>query len=188
MNNNHISMKEATPMWKQSLSGQSGFTLIEVLIALAVLTIGLTGLAAMQLSSMQYVHSAHYRSLATTIAMDFEERMWLELANNDLSTCPDSSNWDPDSEEEPNLMGKLTTHWTRNAAGEDWDWSTANLLTLPGLEIVTGTPVMGTSVVRVPITLSWSEARFPGEHPEDGEDTESRESFTYNVQIQCRSA
>ena len=65
-----------------------GFTLIEVMIALAVLTIGLTGLAAMQMSAMQYSHSSHYRSMASTIALDFEERMWLELADNNLECAP----------------------------------------------------------------------------------------------------
>ena len=37
---------------------QTGLTLIEVLIALVVLSIGLAGLASMHLSSVQYVHSS----------------------------------------------------------------------------------------------------------------------------------
>ena len=162
-----------TGMRNKSVSKHGGFTLIEVLIALAVLTIGLTGMAAMQVSSMQYVHSSHYRSLATTIAMDFEERMWLELSDNALLGCPVTS------AATGSAAADLITHWGRTAAGENWDWSNANLLRIPNLTITPGTPVVGTSVVLVPLNMSWSEARFGDKEP-------TTESFTYNVRILCR--
>ena len=62
-------------------SAQCGFSILEVLIALAVLSIGLAGLAVMHFNSLKYVHSAYYRSLASAVALDFEERLWLELAD-----------------------------------------------------------------------------------------------------------
>jgi len=155
---------------------RNGFTLIEVMIALAVLTIGLTGLAAMQLSSMQYAHSSHFRSLASTIAMDFEERLWLELADNaNLLLCDGSTI--------ASAATNLATHWNRSAAGGDWEWSTANLLKVPNLTITPG--AVDTSVptvVLIPVTLTWGEERFS----DAGEDT--TESFGYNVRIQCRAA
>lgn len=163
------------PMSRQTAKMRNGFTLIEVMIALAVLTIGLTGLAAMQLSSMQYAHSSHFRSLATTIAMDFEERLWLELADNtNLLLCDGST--------VASAAADLATHWNRSAAGGDWDWSTANLLRVPGLTITPGTPDTSVaSVVLIPVTMTWGEARF-------GDTEATTESFEYNVRIQCRAA
>lgn len=52
-----------------------GHNLIEVLIALLVLSIGLLGLAGLQATSMQYGHDANVRSLATIAAYDIIERI-----------------------------------------------------------------------------------------------------------------
>lgn len=71
-----------------------GLSLIEILVALLVLSIGLAGMAALHLNSLKNVSSSYYRSLASTIALDYEERLWLEaarLADTDPATavCPD---------------------------------------------------------------------------------------------------
>ncbi len=52
-----------------------GFTLLEVLIALMVLSIGLLGLAALQARGLKFNHDAHVRSQATVLAYDIIERM-----------------------------------------------------------------------------------------------------------------
>lgn len=52
-----------------------GFTLIEVLISLMVLSIGLLGLAALQARGLKFNHDAHVRSQATVLAYDIIERM-----------------------------------------------------------------------------------------------------------------
>lgn len=54
---------------------QSGFTLTEVLVAVLVLSIGLLGLAAMQVRALQYNQSAYMRSQASLLAYDVMERM-----------------------------------------------------------------------------------------------------------------
>ncbi len=53
----------------------AGFTLIEVLIAVLVLSIGLLGLAALQTSGLGMNHSAYLRSQATILAADMADRM-----------------------------------------------------------------------------------------------------------------
>lgn len=53
----------------------AGFTLIEVLVALLVLSIGLLGLAALQSATLQFNHSAYLRSQATNLAYDMIDRM-----------------------------------------------------------------------------------------------------------------
>lgn len=54
---------------------QSGFNLIEVLVALVVISIGLLGLAILQMTSLQQNQSAYYRSQATLLAYDITDRM-----------------------------------------------------------------------------------------------------------------
>lgn len=57
-----------------------GFTLIEVLVALLVLSVGLLGLAGLQLHALQYAHSSYQRTLVNIQALDMAERMWTHLA------------------------------------------------------------------------------------------------------------
>tara|TARA_R110000796_G_scaffold236277_3_gene355623 strand:- start:516 stop:932 length:417 start_codon:yes stop_codon:yes gene_type:complete len=58
---------------------QRGFSLIEALIALVVLSIGLIGVAAMQLKALQSATAGYQRSVATLAAVDAQERLWAEL-------------------------------------------------------------------------------------------------------------
>ncbi len=57
------------------ISSQQGVTLIEVLIALLVLSIGLLGLAGLQAVSLQHNHNAYLRSQATNLSYDILDRM-----------------------------------------------------------------------------------------------------------------
>ena len=54
---------------------QHGFSLMEVLIALLVTSVGLLGLAALQSVSLKQNHGAHLRAQATVLAHDMVERM-----------------------------------------------------------------------------------------------------------------
>lgn len=54
---------------------QSGFTLIEVLVSTLVLTVGILGVAAMQMVSFQTNQSAYMRSQAIYLAQDIFDRM-----------------------------------------------------------------------------------------------------------------
>lgn len=54
---------------------QSGFTLVEMLVAVVVLSIGLLGLAGLQAQSLQFNKSAAQRSQATILAYDIIDRM-----------------------------------------------------------------------------------------------------------------
>ena len=56
--------------------GQSGFSLIEVFVALCILSSGLLGLAAMQLQAKQRHLDALQRASAVLLAQDLLERMY----------------------------------------------------------------------------------------------------------------
>jgi type IV pilus assembly protein PilV len=64
-----------SPMHKHGSRKASGFTFIEALVALIVLSIGLLGVAALQLTSLRSNHSASLRSQATLLASDMVDRM-----------------------------------------------------------------------------------------------------------------
>src|SRR5690606_37396381 len=58
-----------------SFGASAGFTLIEVLIAVLVMSIGLLGIAALQTATVQFNRGAHLRSQATSLAYDIADRM-----------------------------------------------------------------------------------------------------------------
>ena len=68
-----IDMKSGVPA--SALVDQGGFTLVEVLIAVLVLSIGLIGLASLQGVALQFNNSAFLRSQATNLAYDMADRV-----------------------------------------------------------------------------------------------------------------
>ena len=60
----------------------AGFTLLEVLVALTILSIGLLGLASMLTKGMRFNHQAYVRTQATYIAYDLIDRI---RANRDAA-------------------------------------------------------------------------------------------------------
>ena len=70
---------------------QQGFGLIEVLVALLVLSIGVLGYAGLQLQAINSTETAHYQTQAIAIADDLAERI---AANPESeATYLDSNNW-----------------------------------------------------------------------------------------------
>lgn len=111
-----------------------GFSLIEALIALLVLSFGLLGVGAMQLKAMQGSHVSYQRSMATVIASDANERLWVALGDSGGS-CPSAGS----------VQGPWRTHWS-NA--------------LPG---VNGSTITEQDDCEYLITVSWDDDRFEGE-------------------------
>lgn len=56
-------------------AAQSGFSLIEVLVSVFIFSVGLLGLAAMQLQALKYTQAAQWRSQANFLAADIVERV-----------------------------------------------------------------------------------------------------------------
>lgn len=59
------------------MKNQIGVSLIEVLVALLITSVGLLGLAALQARSLQFNHGAYLRSQANILAYDMADRMRL---------------------------------------------------------------------------------------------------------------
>ena len=64
------------------MNNNTGFTLIEVLIAMLVLAVGLLGLAALQATGLKNNLSAYSRSQATQLAYDMSDRMRANRADS----------------------------------------------------------------------------------------------------------
>jgi type IV pilus assembly protein PilV len=77
---------------------QTGFTLLEVLVALVLISIGLLGVATLQLTGMKNNHSAFYRTQASILTYQMIENMRANRKEADSgsysgtlpTTCPTS--------------------------------------------------------------------------------------------------
>ena len=76
-------------------SGEGGFTLIEVLVSLIILSVGVMGIAAMQMSTYKQLQTSQNMSTAAMLAGDIADRMRANqaaaLANSyNHTTAPDA--------------------------------------------------------------------------------------------------
>ncbi|EXF95284.1 pilus assembly protein PilV [Pseudomonas fluorescens HK44] len=71
---------------------QDGMTLIEVLVALLILSVGLLGAAATQLNALKYTDSSLMTSQASFIAYDMMDRIRANSAADYTVTPPTSGN------------------------------------------------------------------------------------------------
>lgn len=66
-------------------SAQSGFTLVEALIALIVLSVGMLGIAALLVGGVQSGQAALLRTKAVTLAADMADRIKANTARNNVA-------------------------------------------------------------------------------------------------------
>ncbi len=120
---------------------EQGFTLIEVMIAVLVLSIGLLGLAGLQVTALQNNQGAFMRSQATALAYDLADRM----RANVLGTI--SGNYNP-ANAGTNANCGTTTGCSPQAMAENdlQDWNTSIATYLPmgeGFVCIDSTPSDG---------------------------------------------
>lgn len=70
-----VSSRENPSGFRSTRRAQRGITLVEVLVTLVVLSIGLLGIAMLQMNSLNANHSAYMRSQAVNLAYDMTDRM-----------------------------------------------------------------------------------------------------------------
>lgn len=109
-------------------SFQRGFTLIEILVTVVVLSVGLLGLAGLQAAALKFNSTAYQRSQATVLIYDMIERI---RANPDQKSRDDYLDC---------ILGKACVDPT--ALADIQAWQNAIIATLPG------------AVIDDPITLS----------------------------------
>ena len=131
---------------------QKGFTLLEVLVAIVVLSIGLLGLAGLMASSVRNNHSAYQRTQAAWLAYDMVDRM---RANRTAAVDPLAAN-------NYNVAIGAASASSGLALADVNDWKTALVTTLPaGNGSIAVTAATGATIV----VVQWNDARGTGGDP-----------------------
>lgn len=133
---------------------QSGFSMLEVLVSILVLSFGLLGMAALVTTGMRSNNTAHYRSIATQQTLDIADRMRANLAG------ARAGNYDALTTVIP-VSGDCVAANCNAALMSIYDhaqWNTANSVLLPGGK---GT-VTGTLATGFLVTLIWVEKEMGG--------------------------
>lgn len=153
-----------------------GFTLIEVLIALVVLTVGLLGMAILMLTSLQSSQGAYMRSQASLLAYDIVERMRTNYtqAINTNDYALDASADDP---AEPDCADSETGCDAAGQAELDmFQWRTTLSSSIPG----SSATISRSNENEYQIDITWSEA---GEQLVDSNGNELAASFSLRVNL-----
>ncbi len=113
-----------------SRAPQSGLSLLEVLIAIAVLAIGLLGLAQMQAFGLLNVERAYQRSQATVLAYSIADKMRANVTT--LNSYLSSTMAAADAQAQPDCL--TTSGCAADALAENdlYEWNAALINELPG--------------------------------------------------------
>ena len=136
-------------MQTKTPSNEFGFSLVEALVALVVLSVGMIGIAALHGQSLRAARTAQYRSLAIILASDMADRIRLNrLGQAGYMVAAANSGCDP--------AGGATCAPAAMAAYDLWVWNQGVTQGLPG----GATQVQfnaGTNPPTYTITVSWAE-------------------------------
>jgi type IV pilus assembly protein PilV len=139
-----------------SRSKDSGFSLIEVLVALLVLSIGLLGLAMLQVESIKYNTDAYFRTQATILAYDIADLMRANRAvANAGGYAAAATPGDPNCGGPPSVSNVSCPDATQLASYDLFAWYV-------GLAVLPADPANGPSSIvsagtQHTITIRWSE-------------------------------
>ena len=123
---------------------QGGFTLVEILVTVVLISVGLLGIAALQVTTLRGNQEAYVRSQASVLSADILDRMRAnaDAARNNLY----NADW--------NGTGTAATRAGQDLA--DWQQTINNIL--PGGADVAAGRVERNAVTRVvTITIRWQE-------------------------------
>ena len=115
------------------LAQKSGFSLIEVMVTLLVLSVGLLGIAALQVVTLQASSTSMHRSIAVIQANDLVERLWANVCN-----VPDEM--------------------TRREIEDEWNTEHAG--SIPGRDVPD--PLFDANTGIYTIDIGWNEERVGG--------------------------
>ena len=133
---------------------QIGFSLVEVLITLIIMSIGMLGIAGLYVQGMQAGRTSIFRHHAVTIAGDVADRIRANPRATVAYTRADGENHNC-------VLGNTDCSAAEMAAHDIFLWKAQAAETLPGGDV---TIVLDNGVVppSYSITVSWNE---PGELP-----------------------
>jgi type IV pilus assembly protein PilV len=112
---------------KKTLGRQNGVTLLEVLIAIVVLSIGMLGMLGIMMNSMKLTTSSNYRSTAAQQAYSLADTLKANIANWDTYTTSSATSVlscltaagclsTPTNFSNPSLIGTEINMWNERLA------------------------------------------------------------------------
>lgn len=129
-------------------ASEHGFSLIEVLVALLVLSIGLLGLAMLQVQGMRANSDAYFRTQATILAYDLIDRMRANSAGAELGDYTASS-----APSSPPNCGSGGCAASDRAKRDLYKWYQEVASSLPGYQASVSAP----SSNMITISISWTD-------------------------------
>lgn len=128
---------------------QHGFSLVEVLVTMLVVSIGLLGIAGLIATSMKNNHSAQSRSQASVLANDIIDRMRANRSVAELAPSPYA------------LALGAQADPTAGVAGADLaEWLAAVAAGVPSGQ---GAVAFDAATNNVTVTVQWSDKRASGD-------------------------
>lgn len=137
--------------------------MVEALVALLVLSIGMLGIASLQLRALQGTHSSLQRTVASLAAQDMQERLWSSYSGN--PSCPEA------------LDDDQLDQWH-----ETWIEHLPQLNTTP-LEAADDE-----DACRFMVTIEWQDRRFTDGDPVQDDDSEKVHRFDYRFSLPLEAA
>jgi type IV pilus assembly protein PilV len=138
----------STPSHSTRASSQTGFSLIEAMVSLVVVSVGMIGIAALYGQGLGAGRTALYRTQAVNLAADMADRIRVNrLGSANYGGAAANNNCDP--------PGAVNCTPAQMAAHDLWVWTNQVAAQLPN---GAGTVVFaGTSPPTYTITVNWQE-------------------------------
>lgn len=173
-----------------SHSRQHGFTMIEVLVTIVILSIGLLGLASLQANGLRTSYSAYQRSLANSLAYDIIDRMRANRPRGISNVNNMVNNYTLAMSDTPSDVTCTSCTASQMARKDKYQWMQllkSARLGLPeadGAIAVTGRNMPGDTdtandVVEVTVTIEWNDERFVN----DGNPNNDKIQFQVQAQL-----
>lgn len=105
------------PRRKSSLDAQQGASLLEVLVALVVLSVGLLGLTALHWRTVQHSHAIMGQTLATLHAQHAAEQLWLQTCWNATQAENSLKHW---AQNPPSTLPDWLATWQWHPSNTGW--------------------------------------------------------------------
>lgn len=152
-----------------------GFTLVEVLVAILLLSVGLLGVAGLQISGLRYQQGAYMRGQATSLLYDMADRMRINpqgvgaSSYNAITINTTTSGWQSSLPADPDCAANTCTP-ANQAALDTRQWG----LALGQLPRAVGTVTRNGLIFT--LTITWQDLDSNAEAP-------ANQTASLNVQI-----
>ena len=139
---------------------QKGFSIIEVLISILVISIGLLGMAGLQTTGIQQSHNSYLKTQASLLAYDMADRMRSNLAGVAAGNYDSVNSVDSPISSYPNCANDGTACSAADTATNDiYHWTNPNADGSVAATLPSGFGMVSNDGGIFTITVLWDENR-----------------------------